>query len=537
LRHRRRRSLWLVALLLVLVLVAAACGGDDDDSSGAKTPDKGDTSGKVSDSGKPVAGGTLTFGQESDVATLDDAKALAQPADKNISLAVYDPLMTYNDEGKLEPFLAESMQASDDLKTYTMKLRTGVVFHDDTPLNADAVIAHFKRLQDPAVNSTWKSDVAIIASMDKVDDLTVKFNLTGPSVGFPDTLAGTIGYVESPTAVQKEGPGFDQHPVGTGPFKLTEFIPGDHVKVVKNDKYWRKDKDGNALPYLDAIVFKPIPDTKQRVNALQAGDVDMIQTADPSTIKQAESAGLKVQKISGSSSTIIMFNESKEPVNDARIRQALSYATDKNAINQVAWAGTREISKSAFPTNSAYYKNVGDPAFDLAKAKELIKAYGKPVNITAECIPTPEANQIMAIVKQTWEEAGAKVTLKTTEQGQYVNKIFGTKDYQVACFRSNQMADPDQLYGSLHSGSATNLLNYNNPKVDKALEDGRASADFETRKKAYDIVQDELAKDVPAISLAYDLFSNIYKPSVHGLPVPEAKSLGAIKPATLWISK
>ncbi len=240
-RHRRRRSLWLVALLLVLVLVAAACGGDDDDSSGAKTPDKGDTSGKVSDSGKPVAGGTLTFGQESDVATLDDAKALAQPADKNISLAVYDPLMTYNDEGKLEPFLAESMQASDDLKTYTMKLRTGVVFHDDTPLNADAVIAHFKRLQDPAVNSTWKSDVAIIASMDKVDDLTVKFNLTGPSVGFPDTLAGTIGYVESPTAVQKEGPGFDQHPVGTGPFKLTEFIPGDHVKVVKNDKYWRKD--------------------------------------------------------------------------------------------------------------------------------------------------------------------------------------------------------------------------------------------------------------------------------------------------------
>lgn len=534
----RRRSAWLVAVLLVLSLVAAACGGDDDDTS-ADRPDQGDNSGRVTDEGgTPVPGGSLVFGQESDVATLDVAKNLAQPADRNISLAVYDTLMAYNDDGDLEPFLAESIEAADDLTSYTIKVRSGVVFHDDTPLNADAVIAHFDRLKDPATASTWKTDADAIASMEKVDDLTVKFTMTGPNVGFPDVLAGTVGLIESPTAVQKEGADFGQRPVGTGPFKLTEFIPGDRVVVEKNPKYWRKDANGTQLPYLDRIVFRPIPDTKQRINALRAGDVDMIQTADASTIKQGEDAGMEVQRISGSSSTVLLFNHQRPPVDDVKVRRALAAAIDKEAINDVVWDGTREVANSAFSPDSGYFiKTPEAPTYDPEEAEKLLAEYGKPVSVTLECINTPESQQLLQLVEQMWEAVGVDVRLIFTEQGQFVNKIFGTKDYVTACFRSNQFADPDQLYTTYKTGSPANVLNYSNPEMDAALEEGRATADIDERKKAYAKVQRISAETVPAVTFAYDLFSNIYKPTVHGLPVPEAKSLGAIKTATIWIEK
>ena len=532
--HRSLR--WLFALLLTLSLVAGACGGGDDESGSGGD---GGTSGTVEeDAGDPVVGGTLTFGQESDVATLDVAKNLAQPADRNISLAVYDPLMEYDEDGKLVPFLAETFEASDDLKTYTLELREGVVFHDDTPLNADAVIAHFDRLKDPATNSTWKTDADVIASMKKVDDLTVEFTMTSPNVGFGDVIAGTVGLIESPTAVQKSGADFGQRPVGTGPFVLTEFVPGDRVVVKKNPKYWRKDDKGNQLPYLDSIVFKPIPDTKQRINALQAGDVDMIHTADPSTIKQAEGAGLKVQRISGSSATIILLNHGRAPTDDVRVRRALVHAIDKEALIDVVWGGEREPASSSFATDSDYYvKQDAAPTYDPEKAKALLEEYGKPVSVTLECIATPEANQVLQLVKQMWEQAGAKVQLISTEQGQFVNKIYGTKDYVTACFRSNHFADPDQIYTSFKTGSAANLLNYANADLDAALEAGRSTADVAERKEAYAKAQEIMAETIPSIALAYDLFSNIYKPAVHGLPVPEAKALGVIKTATLWIEK
>jgi ABC-type transport system substrate-binding protein len=166
-----------------------------------------------------------------------------------------------------------------------------------------------------------------------------------------------------------------------------------------------------------------------------------------------------------------------------------------------------------------------------------VAAYGKPVNVTLECIPTPEAQQILQIVQQQWQAAGFKVTLKTQEQGAYVNDIFGHRPYQAACFRSNQFPDPDQLYISLHSGSNLNLINYSNPQSDKDLEQGRTNADFATRKAAYDDLQVQLAHDVPAISLLYDLYGNIATTKVHGIPTPEADSLGAISPDTLYISK
>jgi 4-phytase/acid phosphatase/peptide/nickel transport system substrate-binding protein len=532
-RDRRPRALPLVSVLVLLALLAAACGGSKKNA--------GTTGTTTAPAGKAISGGNLRVGLESDVSTLDPAKGLAQPADKDIALAIYDPLMSYDKDNKVVPFLAKSMTPDASLKVWTMTLPTGVTFTDGTPFDADAVVKHFLRMKNPATQCTCASDVAPIVSVQAPNATTVVFTLDTPNAVFPLLLTGTDGYVESPAAVASSGKDYALHPVGTGAFKLTEFVPGvgGHVTVVKNPTYWRKDSDGSQLPYLDQITFQFISDTHQRLQTLQSGGVDLIQTADTPTIKQAIDSGLKVQKITGSSSTIFMFNEKKPPFNDVRVRQALAYATDKQQIVNVVWSGTRVVARSAFPVDSPFIlKDVGNPSFDLAKAKDLLRQYGQPVSFTLECISgSTESTQLLQLVQQQWQAAGAHVSLKFTDQGQFVTDKFGPRNYQAACFRDSQISDPDDLYNDLHTGGSGNLTFYSNATVDKALEDSRKTADFAARKADYDIVQREIARDVPSITLAYDVFGNIYGAKVHGLPLPEANSLGAIKLAGVWMSK
>jgi ABC-type transport system substrate-binding protein len=413
-------------------------------------------------------------------------------------------------------------------------LNQGITFSDGTPFNADAVVAHFKRLQDPATKSFWYTDASKF-TVTAPDASTVVFNLSAPNVAFANDLAGTEGYIESPTAVKAEGADFGRKPVGTGPFILKEYITGDHVLVAKNPNYWRKDANGTPLPYLDAIRFVPIPDTKARLSSLQAGNVDLIQTADSATVKQAQDAGLQVQKISGSSSTVVIVDTKVAPVDNVQVRQALDYATDRATINKVIYGGVRQLAYSPFATNSPYYEKVGIQSFDLAKAKSLLQQYGKPVSISLICIPTPEGNELTQLLQQMWQAAGATVTLKTEEQGQYVTDVFGHKPYQTGCFRNNQFVDPDDIYNTYYSGNSENVINYSNPTVDAALDKGRSDPNMADRIAAYHTVQEQLANDAPGFPLLYDLYANISTSKVHGLPSAEADSLGAIKTVTIWM--
>src|SRR5262249_43948601 len=144
----------------------------------------------------------------------------------------------------------------------------------------DAVVKHFNRLKDPATACPCQTNVSVIKSMDMPDGptgLKVTFHLTAPDVALPELFSESSGYIESPTAVATEGAGFKTHPVGTGPFTLAEYKPGDHVTLTAYKGYWGKDDKGVQLPYLDKITFLPIADSGQRVTALQTGKVQMIQ--------------------------------------------------------------------------------------------------------------------------------------------------------------------------------------------------------------------------------------------------------------------
>ncbi len=534
-----RRWLRLLALLLGLAIVAAACGDDDGNASPDTTAaPSGDSSTTTAAENTTITpGGELTFGTESDVASLEPGVA-AQPSDKVITLGIFDPLVSFNADNEFVPYLAESIEANDAADVWTMKLRDGIVFHDDTPLNAEAVVKHFQRLQDPATACPCADAVKVIKSMDMPsgpEGLDVVFNLDGPNVAFENLIAGSSGYIESPTAVAKEGDAFKTKPVGTGPFVLSQYTPGDRVVLTKFDKYWKKDDNGVQLPYLDKITFIPIPDTGQRLAALKAGDIDIFQTADSGTVAQAEKDGYKTERISGSSSTIILMNESKPPFDDLKARQALAKVINRDVINERVYGGVRVPALSAFALDSPYYNPAGDiPDFDLEGAKKLVQELGG-LEFSLVCIPTPEADQAFQIVKQFGEQAGMKITLESQEQGAFVNRIFGKGgDYEAACFRDNQFVEPDQIRSGLKTDDAGNLVFYSNPTVDDLLEQGRRVQDPAERKKIYDQIQETVGKEIPVIPLLYDLFGNVYTDAVGTPPPGEPNSLGAIKPGYLY---
>jgi peptide/nickel transport system substrate-binding protein len=370
---------------------------------------------------------------------------------------------------------------------------------------------------------------------DGPEGLTVVFHLDVPNVAFADYLSGSSGYIESPTAAAG-GLNFKTNGVGTGPFKFGEYVAGERTVLTKWDKYWQKDEDGVQLPYLDKLTVVPIPDAGQRVTALQTGEIDMFQTADSGTVGDAEDLGFAAQKISGSSSTIILFNNAKPPFDDVRARQAVAYAIDKDLINERAYDGIRVPSYSGFAPDSPYYnEDAQSPHYDPDKAKELVDELGG-LDFTLVCIPTPEADEILNIVKAEGEDVGMNITLESQEQGAYVNRMFSKGgDYEAGCFRSSHFIEPDAIRPGLTTDDAGNLVFYSNKEVDTLLDEARQTDDFETRKEKYFKVQEILAEEVPLITTLYDLFGNVYDDTRAGPPPPgEPNSLGAVKPGYLY---
>jgi peptide/nickel transport system substrate-binding protein len=530
----------VLALLLGLALVAAACGDDDtggDDAAPDDTSGESSTTTEGVDPASITPGGEITFGTESDVASLMPGVA-AQPADKVITLGIFDPLVSFNDDNEFVPFLAESVEPNEAADEWTVTLREGVTFHDDTPLNADAVVKHFEYLKDPANACPCLDQANQIASMETPDGpegLTVVLTLGEPNVAFENFLAGSSGYIPSPTALASMGDDFQTSPVGTGPFMMERFVPGDRVVLVKNPNYWGTDEAGNQLPYLDRITFVPIPDAGQRLAALQAGDIDMFQTATSDVIVQAEEAGFNAQKISGSSSTVVLLNHSKPPFDDVKARTAIAKIINRDVMNERVYGGVRVPALSAFAPDSPYLnEDAGVPEFDMEGATALVEELGG-LEFSLVCIPTPESEQLLQIVKQFGEQAGMSITLETQEQGAFVNRIFGKGgDYEAACFRTNHFVEPDQIRASLTTDDAGNLIFYSNPEVDALLEEGRSTADVEERQRIYGEIQEITGEDVTAIPLLYDLFGNVYTDEVGPPPPGEANSLGAIMPGYLY---
>jgi peptide/nickel transport system substrate-binding protein len=556
----RRKSAWRwLAPFLALILLAAACGGgDDDDSAGGG----GGGSPSTADEGTPTPGGEVTFGLEAET-TGGYCLAEAQLAISGIQVAraIYDTLTAPDEKGEIKPFLAESVEPNDDYTQWTIKLRPNVKFHDGTALDAtvvknnlDAYRGQYPK-RTPLLFSFVFKDVQ---SVDVVDPMTVRVTTVRPWVSFPWFLwsSARLGMMGQK---QLDSSNCPKDLVGTGPFKLQNWTVNNAFVAVKNPDYWAKDKDGNQLPYLDKITFKPLEDGRARLSSLESGDFDMIHTSGALQIdeirKKAQDGSLNNTESDRFGEVgYIMLNASKPPFDNMIARQVLAYGIDRKKVNEIRALGIPTLAQGPFaPGNVGYLKDAGFPEYDADKAKDLVAQYkqetGQDLQFTLTHAGDPDTTQTAQLYQQLMKDIGVTVNLQPiADQSQLINAAIGG-DFQAVTWRNHPGADPDTQYvWWYNTKEAPNPINFGrfvDPEINKLLDEGRTTPDQATRKKIYEDLNRRFASQLWNIWASYTIWSVATQPNVHGtlgpnLPDGSAPFPGlatGIPVSGLWVSK
>jgi peptide/nickel transport system substrate-binding protein len=559
-----------VAAGAALALIAAACGGGGGGGGGGG---EGAQTNIPKDSGKPVQGGSLTYGLEAETLggwCLPDAQLAAGGI--QVAQAVYDTLTVPNDKGEFVPYLAKSVTPNADFTQWTVELREGIQFHNGEPFNADAVVANFDRYRRGVLFGLFFAD---IANVQATGPMTVVFTTKVPWVRFNAFLWGNPARVGMVAPAQlNDTEGCPRNLIGTGPFRFQEWVPNDHLTVVKNENYWQTDKDGTKLPYLDQITFRPQNDTAQRVNGLKGGDLDLIHLTDGQQItglrNDAEAGTVKVRESDRAAEPQhTMLNAGKPPFDNVNARLAVAHAADRNALNQLTNNEVTQTWDQPFAQETlGYQQDPGFPKYDPKKAEEYVNKYKQEtgqseLSFVVRSTPDPTAQQLAAAIKSQVEKVpGISMEVAPpTEQSQYIN-LGISGDYQAILWRNFPGPDPDtlliwwrsQLPNPSTGQMGNNLVNFgriNNPQIDQAMDQARQETDDAKREQLYQQVGKEFAKNAYNVWGWLTLWAFAGKSNVNGfagpdLPGPNAAGDGgsrgvpiaSVQPLLgLWVSQ
>jgi|GEM_PF-363107 len=477
----------------------------------------------------PNPGGTLTFGVENDFRGFDPLKLNAHSICGAIAnRTIHEPLFSMDSKGELVPVLGLLAMPEEDGKTWTITLRQGVTFHDGTPFNADAVVYNWQRLLNPDNKFRGRFSIAPVLSVEKIDTFTVRFHLAHKWLPFPKILTDPRAlycYMISPKALENGTQ--SRVPVGTGPFMFEQWQTGDRFSVVKNPNYWQKGK-----PYLNRIVFKPVPDHQTRFASLVSGQVDMIFMDRGHLIQRArEDKALTVIQGDSNGAEIALLNTTKPPLDNPLVRRAIAHAWNQAAYVKMSYKDAIPLAYHplgrSMPCGDAGYR-----AYNVKKAAALIAEYKKPVEI--ECIHTntKRGQEFGLMLQQFCKEIGIKVSIKGLDVAAIVKKVF-SKDFHVSSWRIPPMTDfGPYLQKYFYSKSPINASGYNNPEMDMLLTDQQTQTDPQKRQETLCRIVSLLNKDVPLLYRGRRRIHLIARPGISG--IPEIRN-GAVDISMAWI--
>jgi len=443
----------------------------------------------------PVYGGVLRFALDRGFDNFDPAYQF-DIAFRRVNHAIYGTLVVLNPDGTIEPSLARSWDISSDGRSITFKLEEDIEFHDGSKLDAQAVKWNFDRFLDPEVGSPRSRDlVPPLESVDVVDEATVRFNLSQAFRPLLIPLTVRAGHLASPTAVQElnsysERIGdFGRHPVGAGAFRFKEWVPGSHVEVVRNDNYWDEGK-----PYLDAIRFPIVPDRQVIFAMLRTSNLDILDTMLPSDVGIAEqNPNIDVLSIDGFVVDNWYFRNTVEPWNNKALRQAVSYAIDREAMVDVIYDGLAE--PAYYPLGKAYGtwydSTIQMYKYSPEKAREKVKEAGYPegFSYTQPCRSTGFQMLRCEVVQSMLGDVGINMTIQPYEHAAYFGDWRTGKFNEPLVLSIFSRIDPHRnLHRLFHSGGSFNGPagpDYNNPEYDRLIDEASTIYDISKAKALY----------------------------------------------------
>ena len=442
---------------------------------------------------------TLTVGIDQEAVGLDPNKVTAFASFRRIDL-LYNKLVKYDANLHIVGDLATSWDTPDN-RTFVFHLQPGVRFHDGTPMTADDVVFTIQRVLDPKTASPARSYLDAVDSVTAVDPATVRLHLQYPLASVLSALTSNNMSIVERAAVMKNGD-LQKTEAGTGPFVLAEWVPDNYMRLEKNPAYFRR-----GLPKVDEIVFRVIPDESSLLTGARSRSLDMAVISDGSVVKQAQGVtGLQVVQVPSLNLRIFSFNTTRPPFTDQRVRDAIAYAIDRQAIVNSAEFGFAQVSGPipapdkayALPTSSfpEYHTNP-------AKAKQMLQeagAAGASFGIVAS--PQYEGGLAVAQVIQAQLRAvGLNPSITNVEWGNYIN-LWVKRDFDTMVELRGGDPDPDRfLYRTFYSTGAVNNFMFKNATVDQLLDRGRVHLTVAERKPIYDDAQRALVTSAPAVFL------------------------------------
>ncbi len=460
-------------------------------------------------------GGTLIAGIHSDPIGFDPHTTSAYSSFEVLE-NVYDTLVELSYNLLPQPALATSWVVSENGLTWTFLIRSGVKFHNGRSLTAEDVKYSLERIMDPETGSGNAWRLAAVESIETFGDQVVAIHLKHP---YP-ALVAKIAYGKPIAIVAKENVEdgtINTHPIGTGPFEFVEHIPGNRIVLKRNPNYWREGK-----PYLEQLIYRPIPDEIVRVTSLLTGDIDWLDTVPPQRISELKgNENLVVGEVDGMSYWYIGVNCMREPMSDKRVRQAIAYAIDRAEITAAAKWEAATPSDNPLPEgsywNAGYHPYLGHES--LEKAGELLAEAGYADGFKADVMVStqfPETVRAAQVLQAQLQALGIELEIRVLEWGTWLEEeAAGNFDFYICGWISNLSPD-DYFYAQHYTDEVFNFTGYSNTELDELLDQGRREADPEKRFEIYAQVQRIIIDDAPYIYLYIPKVVHAWLPHVKG---------------------
>lgn len=474
-----------IALIIAGAVALTACGSGDDtgsssdttvvgDSDASDTTDPGDVASGDDTAGRePGWAGELTIGS-TEGASLDPVRiASLAGGDLDRPAAIFGTLLIARADGSYEGELAESMTTEDGI-TWTIKLRPDVTFTDGTTLDAEAVKFNLERQMDPENPFSAAGNLADVASIEVVDDLTIVITLNEQNGTFWEGFAIANGLIGSPTAIKADPIAFAASPVGAGPYIMTESVRDSYSILERNPDY-----AGLTQPNYETIRVQMYPDPLARAEALRAGEVDLAYSAGVATLNQLgdpAAAGLEVRTANGAS--FVALNHSRGPAQDVRVREAISIAFDPVRVRDAVLGGVwDELQMVCPPFDVTAPECVPGlwPEFDQERAKELISEYAAEGNsVEATLLATTNSQGEGEFIQQALNAIGLDITLDVLPGAEWLPRI-NAGEYDMSWYAFAAPVGP-RIFDHFRS-EGRNIIQANYPDFDEAVVQARTALD------------------------------------------------------------
>ncbi|MFE8643613.1 glutathione ABC transporter substrate-binding protein GsiB [Sphingomonas sp. NCPPB 2930] len=429
-----------------------------------------------------------------------------------VTKSFYEGLFQFDKDLKIKNVLAESYEMSKDGLVYTFKLRQGVKFHDGTDFNAAAAKATLDRAMDPANRLLRANQFNQVAKVEAVAPQTLRITLKEPFGPFINTLAHASAAMISPAALAKWGSkDIAFHPVGTGPFEFVEWKQTEAIVGKKYAGYWKQ-----GYPKVDQVTWKPVIENNTRAAMLQTGEADFAFTLpyeQIATLKKSD----KVEVISSPSiiQRFLTFNNLQKPFDNPKVREAIGYAINKEALAKVAFNGYAFPAQGFVPQGVEYAVKMQPIPYNVQKAKELLKEAGFPngfESVLWSHYNNTTSQKVIQFLQQQLQQVGIKVTVEALEPGKRVELVDSWPDPKTSKLRmhyvgwSSSTGEADWALRPLFSTESwapklANFAFYSNPVVDESIAKALVTNDGAERAALYKTAQEQLAKDLPRIPL------------------------------------